>query len=262
MATAVFFHAHPDDESITTGGTMARAAAAGHRVVLVVATDGRHGESPNDLRPDETLVARRQVETARSAAALGVAAVVHLGYEDSGMHGWAQNHEPGAFLQASTDDAGARLASILRAEAAAVLVTYDWHGNYGHPDHVKVHHVGHRAAEMAGTPIVYEATMNRDLVEQYIESIKEEGGTIDVPETGDDGNPLGTPEAEITTAVDVSEFVDAKRASIAAHASQETDTTFFLEMPIDTFRTAFGKEWFIRVGAPPGIHESWLAGLD
>src|SRR5687768_1293897 len=91
MATLVCFHAHPDDEAIATGGTMARAAAEGHRVVPVVATDGSCGELPDDLAPDESLAHRRRAETLRSAEILGVDRVVFLDYVDSGMTGWEQN---------------------------------------------------------------------------------------------------------------------------------------------------------------------------
>ncbi|MBI5090386.1 MAG: PIG-L family deacetylase, partial [Actinobacteria bacterium] len=151
MGTLVCFHAHPDDESITTGGSMARAAAEGHRVVLVVATNGDHGESPEDLATGEALVDRRRVETMRSAAALGVHRVAWLGYRDSGMTGWPQNAHPESFMRAPVDEAAEKLAAILRDEHADVLTVYDWHGNYGHPDHIQVHRVGHRAAELAGT---------------------------------------------------------------------------------------------------------------
>ena len=88
MGTLVVFHAHPDDEAIATGGSMARAHAEGHRVVLVVATNGEHGEVPDDLAEGETLADRRRAETERSAAALGVDEVLWLGYADSGMTGW------------------------------------------------------------------------------------------------------------------------------------------------------------------------------
>ena len=119
---------------------MARAVAEGHRVVLVVATNGDHGE-----------VARRPGRRARrwsiaagprpsaSAAVLGVHRVVWLGYADSGMTGWEQNDHERSFLQAPVDEAAERLAAVLREEHADVLTTYDWHGNYGHPDHIKVH---------------------------------------------------------------------------------------------------------------------------
>jgi LmbE family N-acetylglucosaminyl deacetylase len=268
VGTAVFLHAHPDDESIATGGTMAKLAAAGHRVVLVVATGGEHGEVPADLAPGETLAMRRAAETRRSAEILGVHRVEFLGYEDSGMHGWDQNDHHASFWQADLDEAARRVARILDEERADVLVAYDWHGNYGHPDHVKVHRVGHRAAQLAGTPVLYEATMNRDHVERLMAAAEAAGGgdgaaveAGEGPGETDDGHPFGTPEAELTTAVDVRAFLDRKRASMAAHASQITDSSFFLQMPPEMFAAAFGHEWFVRVGAPAGIHEDALADL-
>ena len=261
MATLVCFHAHPDDEAISTGGSMAKAAAAGHRVVLVVATGGEHGEKPSDLAPEETLGDRRRAETDRSALALGIHRVVWLGYVDSGMQGWDQNADLNSFHQAPLEDGASRLAAILREERADVLTTYDWHGTYGHPDHVKVHQVGHRAAALADTPVVYEATMNRDAIARFMEAAREAGEMPDGPPETDDGNPFGTAEDELTTAVDVSGFLDAKREALRSHASQISDTSFFLTMPAEVFSSAFGTEWFIRHGAPAGIHESELAGL-
>ena len=121
MGTLVCFHAHPDDESISTGGSLARASAEGHRVVVVIATNGDYGEVPEDLGEGESLVDRRRAETARSAAALGVHRVEWLGYKDSGMTGWEQNQDPMSFLQAPVDDAAERLATILRDESADVV---------------------------------------------------------------------------------------------------------------------------------------------
>ena len=267
MGTLVCFHAHPDDESISTGGSIARASAEGHRVVLVVATNGDFGEVPDDLAPDETLVDRRRAETEVSAAALGIHRVVWLGYADSGMTGWQQNAYDNAFMNAPLEEAAQRLADVLIEEAADVLTTYDWHGNYGHPDHIQVHHVGHRAAELAGTPNVYEATMNRDDFVRMMTMVAELGGVdgsggpdIDFDPTGpaDDGNPMGTPEAELTHAVDVREFLTHKRASMRSHRSQITDTSFFLEMPDELFAAAFGTEWFIKKNAPLGVQPGWL----
>jgi LmbE family N-acetylglucosaminyl deacetylase len=265
MATLVCFHAHPDDESLTTGGVMAKYAAAGHRVVLVVATGGEHGECPDDLAPGESLLHRRRAETERSAAALGVARITWLGYEDSGMTGWEQNTQARSFLMADVDEAARRLADVLIEERADVLTVYDWHGNYGHPDHIKVHHVGHHAADLAGTPHVYEATMNRDQVRRTVQSAPPdffENGDFDPDGPADDGNPFGMPEADLTTAIDVRDFAPQKRASVACHASQVTDTQMFLSMPLEVFTDAFGTEWFIHKGAPVGIHEHGLAGLD
>src|SRR3954451_14041651 len=181
MATLVTFHAHPDDECIATGGVMAKAAAEGHRVVLVVATKGEHGEvAPGYLRDGEALWQRRVQETLASAAALGVARTEFLGYVDSGMMGTPENDAPDSFWQADVDEAAEQVAAILREERADVLLTYDANGNYGHPDHIQVHRVGVRAAELAGTPDVYEATMNRDEMARMMERAAEFG--FDPPE--------------------------------------------------------------------------------
>jgi len=262
MGTLVCFHAHPDDESISTGGTLARASAEGHRVVVVIATNGEYGEVPEDLAEGETLVDRRRAETARSAAALGVHRVAWLGYKDSGMTGWDQNSDPESFLQAPVEEAATKLADILREEQADVLTVYDWHGNYGHPDHIKVNIVGHRAAEMVGVDRVFEATMNRDHIIRMVEAAREAGALFGEdfdPNAGaDDGNPLGMLESELTHAVDVSAYLTAKRESLRAHRSQITDTSFFLEMPDEAFDQSFGTEWFILKGAEPGLRPGWL----
>ena len=155
MSTLVCFHAHPDDECLATGGTIARASAEGHRVVLVVATDGAHGEVPQDLEPGETLVDRRAKEIAASAKVLGVARLEMLGYKDSGMTGWSQNSDPAAFINADVEVAAQKLAKILQEENADAVTIYDWHGNYGHPDHIAVYKVGMRAAEIACTPNIF-----------------------------------------------------------------------------------------------------------
>jgi LmbE family N-acetylglucosaminyl deacetylase len=262
MATIAFVHAHPDDEAISTGGSMARAAADGHRVVLVVCTNGEFGETPDDLGESETLVDRRRAETERSAAQLGVQRIAWLGYRDSGMTGWAQNDDPRSFLRADLDEAAERLAVVLLEEQAGVVVLYDWHGVYGHPDHIQVHRVGHRAADRAGTPKRFEATFNRDRARTGMAEMVASGvpGFEDFDPAGpaDDGNPLGTPEAEIHLAVDVSAYVSAKRAAIACHASQVTDTGLFLAMPEEAFARAFGTEWYIEPGAEPGMRRGWL----
>lgn len=262
MATLAFVHAHPDDEAITTGGSMARASADGHRVVLVVCTNGELGEVPDDLADGESLVDRRRAETERSAAVLGGHRIGWLGYRDSGMTGWEQNDDPRAFRRADPGEAAERLASVLREERADVVVVYDWHGVYGHPDHIQVHRVGHRAADRAGTPKRFEATFNRDAARagmaEMVASGAPEFQDFDPAGPADDGNPFGEPESAISLAVDVSAFVAAKRAAITCHASQVTDTSMFLAMPEEVFARAFGIEWFIDPSAPPGMREGWL----
>src|SRR4051794_8687110 len=126
MATLVCFHAHPDDEAVSTAGTMVKAAADGHRVVLVVATRGEHGEVEDGfLNSGEELWQRRVQETAAAAEILGVARHEFLGYRDSGMMGTSENDAPDAFWQADLDEAAERLARILREEQADVLTIYD-----------------------------------------------------------------------------------------------------------------------------------------
>ena len=260
MGTLVCFHAHPDDESIATGGSMAMAAAAGHRVVLVVATRGEHGEVADDFLDDgETLGARREKETHASASVLGVQAVEFLGYTDSGMIGTPENDLPGSFWTADVDEAAGRLAEILRREQADALTIYDANGNYGHPDHIQVHRVGVRAAELAGTPRVYEATVNRDAMIKGLREMRDRG---ELPEGAPDPDDLGmgVPETELTTQVDVTEWIATKRASMRAHASQIGEQSVFLVMPDEAFTGAFGIEWFTRRGATTPVSE-WETSL-
>jgi LmbE family N-acetylglucosaminyl deacetylase len=257
--TLVTFHAHPDDEAIATGGVMARAAAEGNRVVLVVATRGDLGEVDDGfLAPGETLADRRVVETELAADALGVARVEFLGYADSGMDGEPTNDAEGSFWSADLDEAAGRLAAILIEERADVLTVYDDHGGYGHPDHVQVHRVGVRAGEIAVTPRVYESTLNRDHIKRLM---AERPGALaqgdDAPDPSD-FDEMGSPESEITTTVDVRAFVEHKRAAMRAHASQISESSFFLTMPDEAFREAFGWEWFIRRDRRPATPETDL----
>ena len=267
VPTIVFFHAHPDDEASQTSGAMARAAAEGSRVVAVFATNGEHGEAPDDLAPGETLIDRRRIEAERSAAALGAARVEWLGYSDSGMTGWEQNTHAGCFHQADTRGAGLRLAAILDAEDADIVVGYDWHGGYGHPDHVKVHHVLHEGARLAARrPRVLESTMNRDIIRRLHEGAKAAGlsdsDAFNPDAPMDDGNPLGTPEAEITWQVDVSDFLPHRRAAMEAHRSQKTDIEGFLGMPEEIFRAFFATEHYIEpaYADSPGMRAGWPFG--
>jgi LmbE family N-acetylglucosaminyl deacetylase len=253
--TLVFVHAHPDDEAIATSGTMALAKAAGHRVVLVFATRGELGQAPPDLAPDESLAERRSREVARSAEIIGVDAVHFLGYRDSGMEDDPRIHEAGTFHSAPLEEAAGRLADLLRTEQATIVIGYDERGNYLHPDHVKVHHVTRRARELAGTPALYEATMSRDHIwdlmqrralEVDVDRMREEIGEAG---TIEDLN-LGMRAWQITHRVDVSRYVELKRAAMAAHASQIDETSFFLQMPLPAFAESFGWEWFIDPADP------------
>jgi LmbE family N-acetylglucosaminyl deacetylase len=249
MATAVFFHAHPDDEAIATGGTMARMASEGHRVILVTATRGELGEVPPGMLQDgQTLSELREIELEKACAVLGVSRNEYLGYLDSGMSGEASNEDPACFWQADVEEAAQRLAAILDQEHADVLTIYDEHGTYGHPDHVQVHRVGARAAQVAKTPAVFMATQNRDRVIELFEHASDLG--VEPPDQrGFAVEEFGEPAERITTAVDVSAFLNAKRQAMQAHASQISESSFFLSMPEEAFALIWGSEWYIRLGA-------------
>ena len=232
---------------------MRKAHEDGHRVVLVVATRGELGEVPDGFLDDgEELWQRRVLETRAAADILGADRLEFLGYTDSGMMGEPTNDQPGTFWTASVEEAAAKLAAILREENADVLTVYDDHGGYGHPDHIQVHRVGMRAAELAGTPRVYQATINRDRALAGRGEFAAANG-VEMPEFPED---FGTPESQITCAVDVTAYVQHKRKAMRAHASQISEQSFFLSMPDEAFRFTFGTEWFIREGQGPGITET------
>ncbi|WP_433223753.1 PIG-L deacetylase family protein [Microtetraspora malaysiensis] len=253
--TAVFFHAHPDDEALLTAGTMAMLAAEGHRVVLVVATAGERGLA--DLPHGDELGQARMKELNRSAETLGCARVVLLGYGDSGLAidgGVAEDRPDNAFIDADSEEAAQRLAAILKEETADLLTIYDPAGGYGHPDHVQVYRVGSRAAEIAGTPIVLEATVNRDPLLKGVRLAARLYPKIDVRSF----ERAYSPSHVITHRVNVRKFARAKRASMAAHASQTTggdgDRTLgaMLKIPFWAYRLIFGTEWYVRRDLPPG----------
>jgi len=167
MATVVAFHAHPDDEVLLTGGTLARLAAEGHRVVIVVATDGIMGPATRPGTRD------RLAELRASAAHLGAARVAHLGYADSG-HGPVLYPDPPdrpRFVRADPGEAAAKLAALIKDEGADLLLSYDPQGGYGHRDHVRVHEVGARAAAITGIRVM-EATLPRELVIRALSPVR------------------------------------------------------------------------------------------
>lgn len=265
--TIVAFHAHPDDEALLTAGTLARAAGEGHRVVLVLATRGEVGAVGDGvLAVDEELAARRSAEAGRSAAALG-AELVFLGYTDSGLAPDADGCWPvGSLCAADADEVADRLAQLLRAEGADLLLADDRNGGYGHPDHRRVHEVAVRAAASAAVPVL-EATIDREFLSGGIALAEQMG--IDVPAgfVPPDVSSWYTPATEITHAVDVTGVLAAKRSSMEAHASQTTgapDTVrtlaVFLGLPDDIFTLAFGTEWFVDRTAPTATRASWLFG--
>lgn len=250
----VSFHAHPDDEALYTGGTLARAAAEGHRVVLVTATLGEAGLTDGGVQGEE-LARRRAAELEASARALGVARTVVLGYADSGMRGDAGGEH--SLARADVDQAAARLAEVLVEERADVLTVYDAAGGYGHADHRAVHVVGVRAAELAGTPVVLEATVDRRLVSRALAVLRRLPRMPSGLDVADLASAY-TPHELITHRVDVRAHLTAKRAALAAHRSQQSGdpgtrtVALLLALPRWLSRLALGHEWFVERGRAPG----------
>jgi LmbE family N-acetylglucosaminyl deacetylase len=247
----VAFHAHPDDEALFTGGTLARCSAEGHRVVLVVATGGERGLSGSGAVGAE-LGAIRAAELERAARALGVARVVTLGYADSGMDR-PEVPPPGSFCAAPVDEAAARLAEVLAEERADVLTVYDEAGGYGHRDHVRVREVGVAAAALAGTPRVLEATIEREAIQRVIRLVNRLGVRPGGMRAADLAGAY-RPRAHITHAVDVRRYVRAKQRALAAHASQasggqDVRTVWLLaRLPWPLSWAVLGREWFVEIG--------------
>lgn len=259
--TIVSLHAHPDDEALLTAGTLARAAAEGHRVVLVTATAGEAGLAASRFGPPQRLARARLEELHRSAEAIGAARAEFLGYADSGLDGGAplpaDPDAPVPFARADVEQAAQRLADLLTEERADVLTSYDPVGGYGHPDHRQVHRVGARAAELAGTPVVLEATVDRDLLRRVVRWVSK---VYRMPPEFDVAtfDRAYTPRERITHRVDVRRYCDRKRASMQAHVSQATadsgDRTLavLLRLPRPLYRQVVGREWFVEHGRAPG----------
>ncbi|MEU5694316.1 PIG-L family deacetylase [Actinosynnema sp. NPDC020468] len=235
--TCVFFHAHPDDEALLTGGTMARLSAEGHRVVLVVATSGGRGLSATT----DDLATARSRELRASAAVLGCARVEFLGYQDSGLTGDT------GFARADVTEAADRLAALLHEERADLLTGYDPAGGYGHPDHVQVHRVASLAAELASTPRLWEATVDRDRLLPVLRAAR----LVRRFDLGPFERSYSA-SADITHRVDVRRYAHLKRRSMAAHATQTTGgtttrtLTALLRLPPPVFRYALGTEWYVE----------------
>ncbi len=253
--TVVSFHAHPDDEALFIAGTLSRAVAEGHRVVLVFATAGEAGLAAGAITAAGGLSERREAELRRSAAAIGCHDVRLLGYHDSGMDGRAGPPDR-AFARVDVEEAATRVAALLSDVGADVLTVYDPAGGYGHPDHVQVHRVGVRAAQIAHTPVVLEATVDR---RPLLRALRILHALRLAPRDWDPARfaaSYADPE-RITHRVDVRGYVSQKRAAMAAHASQTTadegkrTLSVFLKLPSPVFRRVFGHEWFVERGRRP-----------
>ena len=247
--TLVFVHAHPDDEALLTAGTMARASAEGHRVVLIVATNGEAGLTSSAFAPD--LGSTRQAELAASASALGVARTVMLDYPDSGLHG----ENPAGFCHVGRFTIGRRIAEVCAEEHADVLVGYDPSGGYGHPDHVQVHRSVRTAQTLCpAPPRLFEATLPREPIARAARVAALSHLT---PADFDPAEfaTAWTPSHDITHRVDVRGVMSAKTAALRAHASQAaadgtTRTLAVLtRLPGPVRSLVLGTEFYVAVPA-------------
>ena len=248
--TLMAVHAHPDDEAIGTGGTLARYSDEGVETVLVTCTNGELGDAPGGVKPgdpghDEAVVVPlRRAELEASCEVLGVSHLELLGYHDSGMMGWPQNDAPGSFWQTPIAEPAARLADLMRKYRPQVVVTYDENGFYGHPDHIQAHRITHAALDECGLASkLYHTALPRSALTGFREILEQTG--IELPREAEENPDFGTPDELVTTRIDVSTVTGRKYASLAAHASQ-SENIFFLEMGEELFSQVMNAEFFVR----------------
>lgn len=249
-ATVVFLHAHPDDEAIFTGGTMALLAERGHRVVLVVATSGELGV-PHASGAE--LGGERQQETVRCCRSLGVDEVLFLGFADSGLA--AEN--PHGFVHTPLEQVvAAAVDSIEPLGRIDALVSYDDHGIYGHPDHVKVHELGRALQQRLDVATLYESTVDREYLHFVETHVVVEAGLGERPiGRGLAASDLGMPSVLIDVAVDARPALPRKRAAMADHASQLPADAPVFALGQQNFAAVYGFEWYVRRGVPGPIDE-------
>jgi mycothiol conjugate amidase Mca len=275
--TLMTVHAHPDDETIGTGGTMAKTVRAGHRVVLVTCTRGELGEIvvPEMDTPDNhrRLGEIRAAELESAMGVLGVEEWENLGYRDSGMMDDAGNRDPRCFWQADLDEAARRLTWIIREYRPDVVTTYNGFGGYGHPDHIRVHDVTVLAVPRAADPGWYpeqletglepwtvaklyeqaipastRAAINRRLEELGVESFW-------LPPKDADAETLAAfeermakmmvPDEKITTRVEISAEIDQKWEAMRRHVTQISVENPFMKFGLDGWRESWNTEAFI-----------------
>ncbi|MEU6792858.1 N-acetyl-1-D-myo-inositol-2-amino-2-deoxy-alpha-D-glucopyranoside deacetylase [Nonomuraea wenchangensis] len=264
-------HAHPDDESIGTGATMAKYAAEGAHVTLVTCTLGEEGEViPAELAHlaadgEDRLGPYRVGELAAACAALGVEDHRFLGgpgrWRDSGMMGAATNDHPRAFWRADLDEAAGELVKVIREVRPQVLVTYDANGFYGHPDHIQAHRVARRAFELAAKPDFgdgepwqiakfYHTALPRSVMRRTAEALSE-AGTGFLLEDVDD-MPFGNRDEDVTTEIDARPWLGHKVAAMRAHVTQITVREPWFALSNNIGQEVLGVEHFVLAAGVPG----------
>ena len=272
----LFVHAHPDDETITNGVTMAKYAAEGAHVALVTCTLGEEGEvlvpelAHLAADQDDQLGPHRITELDDAMRVLGVTDHRFLGgpgrFRDSGMMGTPQNDRPEAFWQADVDEAAALLVPVVRELRPQVLVTYNEFGGYGHPDHIQAHRVAMRAAELAADPRhaedsgephavakIYWITLPRSVLQAGIDALRAAGETTGFAaiESVDD-LPFAAEDSTVTTVVNAEEYAERKAAAMRAHATQITVDFPFFALSNLLGMQVLGTEYYQLVHGEPG----------
>lgn len=263
MPGLLAFHAHPDDECSSTGGSLHTYVNRGEQVVVITATDGAEGEIHNYEDPDSMkpkLVEMRREELAAAMSILGVEHQEYLGYRDSGMMGTEANTHPDSFWSADLMEATARLVRLIRKYTPEVMTIYDPFGGYGHPDHINVHRVG--MAAFAGAPDLsrfplddgevvwqpkklYWVTWPRSRARAFAD-FRFAKGLID-KEQHQAAQHAGTPDEDISAFIDVSSVLDVKEKALRAHRSQIPEDWFLLTIPEDSKPDLLGRETFVKI---------------
>ncbi len=280
-------HAHPDDETINNGATMATYAASGAHVTLVTCTLGEEGEViPPELAHlaadrDDALGPYRVGELAAAMKALGVTDHRFLGgagrFRDSGMMGAPQNERPESFWQAELDEAAGYLVEVIREVRPQVLITYDPQGGYGHPDHIKAHRVAMRAADLAADAAfrtdlgaahaiakIYWNRIPVSVIEEGLARLRATGKENPFPEIASAEDVPGVvDDADITAAIDGSAHSAAKAAAMRAHATQIAVDGPFFALSNDLGQPLFSTEYYqlVRGTAGASREDDLFAGV-
>ena len=248
-------HAHPDDETINNGATMALYASLGAQITLVTCTRGEEGEVlvPGLIHlasgNEDGLGKHREIELAEAMKALGITDYRFLGhYRDSGMMGTEPNNRPDVFWQANVDGAAQQLVEIIEETKPHILITYDEFGGYGHPDHIQAHRVAMRASELATWKIqkIYWNTMPKSVIAEGIAKMKEIGSDFFGAESVDD-LPFAKDDSFVTTLIDGNAFVDAKMAAMKAHETQISMDGPFFALSNNLGQQVWGNEFYTLV---------------
>ena len=259
MAGLLSFHAHPDDEVIGTGGTLAHYAGLGEQVVVVTATDGAEGEIHNYDDPDSLkseLAAMRALEVRAALDVLGVKDHEFLGYRDSGMMDTEANQHPDSFWKADIFEASKRLVALIRRYQPEVMTIYDPYGGYGHPDHIQTHRVGIAAffgcRDLGWHPLaegeeywapskLYWGVWTRSRI-QAMAQIRPATPSDESEEEETWWRDRGIPDDEVSARIDVSDHVDRKLEAIRAHRTQIPADWFFFRCRRSLARPCSGRK--------------------